>query len=35
MFLKFGITLKCQCGALVESQAGDPEEGGAKPPCVN
>ncbi len=33
-FLKFSITVKCQCGALEESQAGDPEEKGSSPYCV-
>ena len=34
MFLKFSSKCKYQCGALVESQVGDPEDNGSSQPCV-
>ncbi len=33
-FLKFSIEYKCQCGVLVESHVGDPEDISSNPPCV-
>ncbi len=33
-FSKLSFTYKCQCGALVEFQDGDPEDIGSSPACV-
>jgi hypothetical protein len=35
IFSKFSNNHKCQCGALLEPQFGDPEVNDSSPACVN